>query len=280
MPAASYFFRRLTLVMMGPSILFVAMLLTAVGRVMTRRAWASAAIGATLFVGCLAVYGKVNFWWPVPRHALSSYDVVEHLRHRPIPAGSRVYATPNDHLTATFYTGMPVGNVAAVRKSWLDNYPGDVFVLEANNCYEWVKPEEMGTVAFEQAGVTLTPAECEDLAPLLNTRLVRVELQGKVARVEPPLEEAPPIYGALLHWQRIKTRLALARGQAVEGSPMFRGYTMEKFSDWWPIFFYRFVDPESRMGANLNFAERVRDAKATVLPAGWVIYHSPARERR
>jgi hypothetical protein len=58
---------------------------------------------------------------------------------------------------------------------------------------------------------------------------------------------------------------------------MLWGYDLQRYSDWWPVFFYRFVDPLSRSGPNLNYADRVRDAHATVMPQQWVVYHCPPR---
>ena len=58
---------------------------------------------------------------------------------------------------------------------------------------------------------------------------------------------------------------------------MVRNFELRDWSDWWPLFFYRFVDPQSRMGANLNYAERIREAHAEVLPTSWVIFHCPPK---
>ena len=58
---------------------------------------------------------------------------------------------------------------------------------------------------------------------------------------------------------------------------MFRGYEGEvrNHLDWWPVYFYRFVDPPSRMHANLNYRERVSRGTAWVLPIGWRVFYSP-----
>ena len=276
MPAASFFYKRLTLMLMGPGLLFGAMLFTAAGRVVDERK--SPFVGAALFLACLGVYHKVDLWSPsLPAHAYTNYDVVELLRARgPFKPGTKFYATPNYHLPMTFYAGIPVGNVAAVRKSFLDSYPGEVVLLEAGPFYDWLTWQEIRAEAAKH-GLAYTDDEMWQLEPLLTTRLVREGLAGKVAEVWPPLEPQPPFAAALLERQRRTTRRGVADWVANDGNPMLWGYTIERYADWWPIFFYRFVDPRSRGGPSLNYAARVRNAHATVLPQQWVVYHCPPR---
>ena len=284
MPAASFFYKRLTLMLMGPGLLFGAMLFAAAGRVVTGpqlRRWRVAGptlVGTAMFLLCLALYGKVTLWHPaLPAHAYTNYDVVELLRKRAgFRPDTRLYATPNYHLPMTFYTGIPVGNVAAVRKTFLDTYPGEVVILEAGPYYDWVTWADIRAEAAKR-GATYTDDELWQLEPLINSRLVRESLAGKVAEVWPPLEEPTPDYPALLERQREKTRQGVDGWISGDGNPMLWGYKVERFSDWWPIFFYRFSRVESRTGENLNYAARVRGAHATVMPQGWTVYHCPAR---
>ena len=58
-------------------------------------------------------------------------------------------------------------------------------------------------------------------------------------------------------------------------NPVMRGFDIPNFGTWWPIFFYRFVDPLSRNGEHLNYADRVKSAHADVLPSGWVVFDCP-----
>ena len=57
---------------------------------------------------------------------------------------------------------------------------------------------------------------------------------------------------------------------------VFRGFHVNDWTSWWHVFFYRFVDPESRMGPRANYRDRLAHARATVLPSGATIYWSPA----
>ena len=56
---------------------------------------------------------------------------------------------------------------------------------------------------------------------------------------------------------------------------MFRGFDVRDHLEWWPVYFYRFVDPPSRMGRNMNYRERVSRGTAWVLPIGWRLFYSP-----
>jgi hypothetical protein len=58
-------------------------------------------------------------------------------------------------------------------------------------------------------------------------------------------------------------------------TPILRGYHITNWREWIGVFVYRFVDPESRMGPALNYAERLRGSRADILTdTGWVVYRS------
>lgn len=272
-PSASYFYRRMTLTVMGPGLLFMAMLFTAAGRTVVGRRW-SGLVGAALFIAALGAFGKVR-WRPEPGfpELAPTWEVVEHLRARPIPPGTKVYATPNDHLTLTFYTGMPVGAVAPVRKSFLDTYPGRVLILEAPR-YDWLSVDEIIDVAWSH-GFAVLRADAVALEPVTRFWLAREDVGRDVPDTHPPLEPLPPVYEALLAYQRWKTQRGVENSFSAEGNPIFKGYHGTHYGHWWQTFFYRFVGPEGRTGPNLNYANRVKTARADVLPLGWVFYDCP-----
>jgi hypothetical protein len=273
-PAASYFHGRLVLTLMAPALLFGALLVAAAARAVSPRH--APVLAPALLVLALLPTGQVYFRPPSQAPgAPSVFDVVEHLRGLDLRPGTRVYATPNDHLTLTFYTGIPVQSVAPVRKSFLDRYEGELVILEAGPRYESLTGKE-AQQALLAAGRPL-PEDADRLARGLGTRLVREELRGRVARVLPggPLPEHSE---ALFFALRLKTVQALAARLEEEGNPAFKGHLLRDHQDWWPVYYYRFVGPEGRMGRGLNYAGRTRDARAVVLPQQWVLYHCPARK--
>jgi len=65
-------------------------------------------------------------------------------------------------------------------------------------------------------------------------------------------------------------------GWHMSSALMFRGFTIRTSPNWWQTYQYRFVDPTSRSGEHVNYADRVRSALAVALPRGrCMVYHCP-----
>jgi hypothetical protein len=279
MPAASFFAQRLTLTMLAPAFLLAAMTFATVARLLIPRH--AAVIAPVLFVAT-AVLARQARLRPEPPPARSMYDVVDALRAVPFTPGAKVYATPNDHLIFTLYTGMPVASVAPVRKTFLNHYPGDVYLLELPR-YELLDAADVRAEA-QLRKLDLSPFSDADLERLVEGRLVRQELAAKgVARVLPPAEDLPPELAGcmpgLAERQREKIRRRGELRKRLESHPVFNGYSLPDHASWWPVFFYRFVGPEGRSGDHLNYAGRVRGADAVLLPLEWTLYRCPAGVR-
>ncbi|HEX8524630.1 MAG TPA: glycosyltransferase family 39 protein [Tepidisphaeraceae bacterium] len=275
-PAASYFYKRLTLAVLGPGVLFGAIFFAAVMR--SFRARTHVAAPAVVFLVLIAISGQsyLSSYFDKPdKH--DAWTAVEHLRLMKMEAGTKVYCTPNDQLTLTFLTGLPVQSVAPVRKSFLDEYPGPVVVIESATPFQDLTAEEVREMA-RRRGEVISDDEARRLASALSTRLLRERVAQRAASVEPRLEEPPAFVDEAMELQRIKTEQFQAEWiQWGTNNPVLRGYEMRDFSYWWQVFFYRFVEPEKRMGERLNYAQRIRSAKAEVLPTQWVFYRCPAR---
>jgi hypothetical protein len=240
MPAASYFYGRLVLTILVPCLLFGAMLFAGIARVLTPRH--SALLASCLFVGVLLAPGQVSFWPAAAApDAPSTFDVIESLRGLEVRAGTRIYATPNDHLTLTFYTGMPIQDVAPVRKSFFDSFEGELLILEAGPRYEPLDLREIQRV-LAATGQSLSDAAAQRLEPLLANRLIYEDLQGHVAKVTPALEPAPDCFTPLLGFQRAKTAAILAEKLALQGNPSFKGYRLANYHSWWQIYYYQQAD--------------------------------------
>jgi hypothetical protein len=107
-----------------------------------------------------------------------------------------------------------------------------------------------------------------------------MELVSRCASVSPPLEAPQPFTDAAVKFQREYTETRQRRWMANgANNPVMRGFDIPNFAMWWPIFFYRFVDPLSRSGEHLNYLDRIRSAHADVMPSGWVIFDCPAVEK-
>jgi hypothetical protein len=94
------------------------------------------------------------------------------------------------------------------------------------------------------------------------------------------VEEVPSFARAAFLQYREESRASISRPEW-SLDLMTRGFDVATSSDWGDVFFYRFVDPYSRVGPNRNYAARLRGAKGFVLAqSGTVIYLSPGRSPR
>jgi hypothetical protein len=278
-PAASLFFQRLYLGAVGPGIIFGAMLFAGIGRSLGRKIGAPVAVLA--FVAFAVSQTYTIYTWNRQHEVYGRVaEFVKDAEKWDLKPGTRLYANPNDHLTLTYYTGMPVQSIAPVRKRFLDNYPGDIVLV---NCQLPVWPIDDSQVrhASTLAGHHFTDDEVDKWTDKLNAVGAARKLADRVQTVSAPVQKQPDWAEALLDWQVEKTS-SFRRSVNYElmNPSVFRGFT--EFRDnltMWQVFFYRFVDPMERIGKNVNYANRLQRATARVLPTLWVVYTSPGVAR-
>jgi hypothetical protein len=272
-PAASYFYKRLALGLLGPGLVFGAILFALVGREINERK--SAVIASLSFLAAIIVIGKAFFPFFDTPEANGSLEAINWFATHDIAPDTKLYCTPNDQLTLTFLAGVPVQSVAPVRKGFIDNYPGRVIVIESNPPYQTLQIPDIVRVAAEHGSI-LSDTQARQLQSPLSTRLQRMELPQRCASVSPGLEPANVFTDAEMQFEREYTarreRHWMDNGA---NNPVMRGFEIPNFAAWWPVFFYRFVDPLSRSGEHLNYADRIKSAHADVLPSGWVVFDSP-----
>jgi hypothetical protein len=201
---------------------------------------------------------------------------MDYLRDADLSDDTRLYATPNGHLVMTYYTGLPIQSVSPIRKTFLDTYPGPVVILEKARFVP--PPDWQGIVqAASTADEPMAEQAGRDWAKRMNSRVHREALLGRVANIEPALTDPPDSFAYLFEEQRIATEMMRDRLQWQNGSKlMFRGFEIRTSLNWWQTYQYRFVDPASRSGENVNYAERVRRSRAVAVPqGGFIAYHCP-----
>lgn len=276
-PAPSCFLWRLTLGLQGPGVVLTSLLLCAGARALGARSVVGrAAPGLLVALLALAAYLER----PAPRPAPPWSDgepvhaAVAHLRALDLPPGARLYATPDQHLPLTLYTGLPVQSIAPVRGAFLDAYPGEIVLVDA--CAP-SRPVAASLLAEEAGrdGVELDQHLARAWSTRLATRLLREDLARRVASVTPPLEPLPAFVArAVARARALEPREGDGRWQ---NPAVFRGHEAHDRRAFWQVFFYRFVGPAGRAGERANYARRLREADATVLPSGWVVHRAPAR---
>jgi hypothetical protein len=271
-PAASFAW-RMTIVYWGPLLLLAAGICASfVQAVTTRyRELATSLLMLILFfcTGHNALSAPVSFGHPWQDDSI----VLNYIDSLHLNSDSRLYASPNNHLIFTFYSGLPVQSITPIRKSFLNSYQGDiVFIDDA----AWalsdatLTPELVRRVANE-GGESLSAEGAEHWCLLLATRIYREGMLRAVGFDRPAqLETLPAFAQKLLKRQE---RISLLPADAF----FTRGFDIRTWADWRSIYFYRFVDPYEHRGPLANFAERLRGTEGMVLSRSAVVYYSKWR---
>ncbi|MDX2080423.1 MAG: glycosyltransferase family 39 protein [Terrimicrobiaceae bacterium] len=258
-PAASFFFERLSLVLWTPYVLliscFTACLLDGL-RLKRAPLWAVA------FIAVFLVGRGRDFWTAgtlIPMKPQAIAGVVEALASRGFPAGTRFYATPNDHLTYTYYTGLPIQSVAPVRRSFFETYPHPVVFIE--------KQMELRFPADAAIREVLGPVDTVAAHEAIWNHLAAKDLraQGFDLSVGAPLP--PELQGIADQTAKAEAGFRARYIAEMRDHIIFRTVPFERTREGWLAFFYRFVQPELRIGPNINI--RARMANAEVLPVAF-----------
>ena len=273
-PAPSAFLWRSTLAVQVQGIVLVAILLAAGARMLHPRFAAAAplAIGITM----LALPAVRKPLETPPQWNQPVYAAIDYLRQQEFAPGTRIYASPLSHLTLTLLTGMPIQSTAPVRKRFFDNQDGELVILETAYRGQELSPQDVHSAA-SAAGMSLSDGEARDWAWRLSTRRLREHLIERGAYPEPPIERLPEFLEGLAEELRRRPPIRESADGRWDNPAMFRGYETDDKWGFWQVFFYRFVDPVSRSGNNLNYAGRVERARAVVLESTWVVFHASRR---
>lgn len=276
-PAASCSMARLThVVLVGPMLLGAV---TLAGLARALRPERASALAAGAMLAALALHGdlarreRAN-----PYETRAAFELIEHLRGLELAADTRLYSLPYQHFCLAFTTGLPVQSIAPVRSSFLDRYPGELLILEPTARLPHPRWARVRELAREQ-GVTLADEEQESWLGRLQLAMIRTELVPLVRDCRPDPGPQPAWFGPVV---AALVREAAEPGPgrfdfAADNAALFAGTEPMPIDDFWPRFFYRFVDPDSRSGPNLNYAGRMREATAEILPSSWVVLHCPRR---
>jgi hypothetical protein len=276
-PAASLAFQRSWLPGVGPGIVFGAVFFCCLTRFLPRAM--SIPVASLLFVLYVAQAIQTDYTWTRANNAFSERRiafVIEEMRGWDLRPNTRLYATPNEHLTLTFYTGLPVQSIAPVRRSFLETYPHDIVLIETFLRLLPIERQWVQNLAAAR-GRKLDDREADALAYQLSLAGIADYQRDHVARVWPDLANLPDFARDAFQLQRDYTRYRLrtTENPIGENPAVFRGFEYRDYASWWQTFFYRFVDPASRSHENVNYARRMRNAHLEVLPSMWCVYFSP-----
>jgi hypothetical protein len=274
-PAASYFTGRLTLMLLTPYLILVSIAVALVCDRLARR-WAKGAVmGGILLI--LAALGEADAWQQkLPTESRAMEPALAALGRLSFEPNDRIYAPPNDHLVWTYYSGLPVQSVAPVRKSFLDAYTGRILYLERRLFDAYASKRAVQSAYAE-------PLAAGEIRQLRHD-LWRSQVAGELAAKGFTLEEVPRVPDSLKEVAGkvadYSQRSADAHMRYFANHPVFKGVEYADPTELWFAFFYRFAQPEKRLGVNANFYQRFQGARVVLAPAAALaIYVSapPAR---
>ncbi|HEX2862488.1 MAG TPA: glycosyltransferase family 39 protein [Lacunisphaera sp.] len=272
-PAASYFTGRLTLMLLTPYLILVSVAIGLIcDRVAPRRAVALSVAGVLLLLALIGEADLKTKRLPESRKIEPALGALRALRTK---SDDRFYAPPNEHLVWTYYSGLPVQSIAPVRKTYLDGHPGRIVVLERRFHDAFATPRQIQAAA-QTWGQAVTPDQVEALRFDLWRRQMTGFFLGRGFSVEaaPVLPEFMDEVAAAV--ADLSRRSAAAQMRYYAGHPVFKGIACADPAEQWLAFFYRFANPETRLGVNANAYNRLRRAEVTLVPAAALaIYVSP-----
>jgi len=235
-------------------------------------------VGGTLLAALLASGGFLTRQRRNPYESEAVLQVVEALRAHPFRADTRLYSLPYQHFCLTYYTGLPVQSIAPVRRAFLDSYAGEILILETTSRVAPPQAVAIQAVASAQ-GLTLGRPEARAWGGPLMRAMVRAELAPLVAEVREDPTPRPSWLDAVAR-DLLREEPTWPQGRfdyALDNPALFTTPARLSLDEFWPRFFYAFVNPEERIGPGLNYAGRLAEARAWILPSAWVWLHVPAR---
>ncbi|MFA9479493.1 ArnT family glycosyltransferase [Phycisphaerales bacterium AB-hyl4] len=271
-PAASYFTQRLSLMLQVPVFLLMAMVFVHMAAmIVPRYAGLLACAGLLLLLATTDRLALPHEAWGKNSGPMAA--LVNRLSLETFEPGTRIYSTPNSHFVVAYYTGLPVQSVAPVRRSFLNEYDGPIVLVEFTD----VPPRPRERVLerdAESAGRSLSSDEIDQAIRQIQIHLMRDQWASRVGELGPQLDPPPEWLNASVEDVRRRWDLNIRRDtRRYSHVLVFRGYTVRHYPDWWQTFFYRFVEPEQRMGENVNYAERIRHGRSIMMPHVGCVLH-------
>lgn len=275
-PAASYFTDRLTLMLLIPFIMLNGLLIGDIARVSVR-SWQGVLSVVLSVISILLLHRPAVFYgFSMDTDRFPITRVFEYFDEKTFDKDTRFFATPSNQLIYTYYTGLPIQSTVPVKKSFFDHYPGDIVIFDTRSFPAYYDPDLIAEAGFER-GLELTETDIWQIRLSLWRALIYEEDQamGLPIPAEPP--KLTEFEQSLVDGARdYSWTLQRSFINEVRQYPIFKGVEAQTLDDYWIIFFLRFVDYENHIGDQLNYYERVKDARVEYLArSNIVVYLSP-----
>jgi hypothetical protein len=264
MPAASFFPYRLNLMVAVPFTLAASLVIAAMTRAVRPASKFLPLAGITIV---LVSWNELPP--PVPRPSDGqAAALIAMVRDWELGPGGRIFASPNEHLVLTYYSGRPVQSIAPVRREWLDGFANDLIILESSS-YNPIMPAQVQETARRQ-GLALSEAEAVIRGREAVIFATVRDLAASGVSVAPPRRPPDALDDVLTELVGPSTRETVR--ESLEGTPLGRSATPANWHDFRTAFFYWFSNPARRTGPELNYRACRAEARATVLPNGSTLF--------
>lgn len=257
-PAASFFYDRLSLVLWTPYVLLISCFTASLidGLRLRHAHWLAVALIAFFLVARERDFLTAGTSIQSSRRAIEG--VIETLAAQEFSPGTRFYATPNEHLTYTYYTGLPIQSVAPVRRSFFESYPAPVVFIEKQMELRFPSNSDVARALQSEETFAAHKAIWTDLSER-DVRALGLDLE-----FSPPL---PPALAALAdQTAAAESAFRLKHLREMRENVIFRAVSYQRIREGWLAFFYRFVDPEQRIGPLINIRSRLANAEVIPVP--------------
>ncbi len=264
-PAVSYTVTRLKLMVAVPGLLFLTLVFAAASRAARPGSRFLPLIGVTaLLLLSRQIPPKLSA--DGPGHGF--VDLIGLVRSWTVGPGGRIFASPNEHLILTYYSGRPVQSIAPVRKEWLDRFREDVIVVEGP-WFEHLQPADVHAAAGRLRR-ELAPEEANYRAAEAPRLAAALDLAASGARVLPPPPTPDDLDRALV--EAVHRKSLQTMHPWVKGSPLGHFAAPASWREFRHAYFYCFTDADRRSGASLNWRACRDRARAHAHRSGFVIF--------
>lgn len=264
-PAASYFESRMTLMLMIPYILLIGLLIADISSLAPQPLSTPTALGLALLT--LVIIHRIDG----PRGLSPNYSyagvpaIIETLEELEYSPDTRFYATPNEHLVHTYYTGLPVQSIAPVRSEFVSHYPGTVIFLEKQTTPPLLPYDDIISTSAP-SGTSFDADHVESIQHALWKDVVARNLQDRELPATPAPPRTPVAAALREKYDVFCQRAALTQRNFLKKAPIFRDVSVERNGELWDAFYVRFVDYRSRVGKRSNIHNRLKNAEVIYLP--------------
>jgi hypothetical protein len=183
---------------------------------------------------------------------------------------ARYYSTPGLHFQYIYYSGVPVQSIAPVRLSFLESYPGEIVYFDYLGLDKrWTVDKVLNDA--QANGYFLPMLEAKKIAKNMAIRDSWLRLDSRVATTFPGPTSVP---NYLREAYDSFEQSPASRVSWSTDALIFRGFDIVDNDGAWAVFFYRFVNPLSRLKFFLQ-SPRLKRAHVVELKDGLVVYRSP-----